>query len=208
MLRWVSFLRMMVFLALFVGAGLGLRSYLRSASEPSETIQERFFNYSTRLTSVRRLQLARIDQIEVFERTSVAALFGNRLKLPEVVIRATMPVEYNYHVDLSRPWSFDLQEGELVVTAPELEPSTPAGDISKLRFEVRKGSFFRDEKAVARAMQEQMTELLRGRAEGNLHLARETARKELESLLRSWTSSEGKSWRVQVRFSDEGTPHP
>lgn len=176
---------------------------IRSQFESSEVIRDRFMNHSTRLSPLRRLQLAQLDQVEVFERTSVATLFGNRLKLPDVIVRATMPVEYTYHVDFSQPWNFDVRGEQLIVTAPILTPGTPAGDVSQLKFEIRKGSIFRDEQAVARAMQDQMTELLKGRAENNLHLVRETARKELQSLVHSWMKSEQKNWVVTIRFADE-----
>ncbi|MGZ5278603.1 MAG: hypothetical protein ACXWC9_01595 [Pseudobdellovibrionaceae bacterium] len=152
--------------------------------------------------------MAKLNQMEVFERTSQAQIFWQRLNLPEVVVRATVPVEYRYYVEVNDKWQVKMENQVLTVIAPALFAGTPSPDISQLRFEVRKGSIFRNEKGVARALQNEITELLEKRANESLGLVRETARLQIQSLALQWLLSESKQAEIIVQFPDEFTGNP
>ena len=103
-----------------------------------ETAQTRFMSYATKITPLSRLEVAKLEQIEVFDRTSDEMIFWKILSLPQVVVRATLPVEYRYYVEFAEPWQVELEDRVLTVTAPALKPGTPSPNISELRYEVRK----------------------------------------------------------------------
>ncbi len=168
-----------------------------------ETAQTRFMSYATMVTPLKRVELAKINQVEIFERSSQPQLFWKRLNLPEVVVRVTVPVEYRYYVDLNQEWKIELNEQTLTVTAPALFAGTPSPDISKLNFEVRKGSIFRNEAKVEAALQSELTGLLEKRAKDSTVLVRETARQQISSLAEQWLKSETKQAQINVRFADE-----
>ena len=168
-----------------------------------ETAQTRFMSYATIVTPLKRVELAKINQIEIFERSSQPQLFWKRLNLPEVVVRVTVPVEYRYYVDLNQEWKIELNEQTLTVTAPALFAGTPSPDISKLNFEVRKGSIFRNEAKVEAALHSELTGLLEKRAKDSTVLVRETARQQISSLAEQWLKSETKQAQISVRFADE-----
>lgn len=170
----------------------------------SETAQTRFLSYATTVAPLKRIELAKINQIEIFERSSQAKLFWDHFNLPEVVVRASIPVEYRYYVDLDNQWKFEIKDNVLNVLAPPLRAGTPSPDISNLKFEVRKGSLFRNEGKVAEALKQDLTELLQVRAQLSVGVARDTAREQLISLVRQWLTSESKgSADISIRFQDE-----
>ena len=173
-----------------------------------ETAQTRFMSYATTVTPLKRLELAKINQLEIFERTSHAKLFWEKMNLPEVVIRATVPVEYRYYVELDKSWQVTMKGEVLNVVAPSLYAGTPAPDISKLRFEVRKGSFFRNEVQVAQDLQNEITGMLENRAKESSILVRESARQQIAQLIKQWLSSESKQGQIFVRFADEAPSAP
>ncbi len=168
-----------------------------------ETAQTRFMSYATTVTPLKRVELAKINQIEVFERSSQPQLFWKRLNLPEVVVRVTVPVEYRYYVDLNHKWKIELKEQSLQIVAPALFAGTPSPNISKLNFEVRKGSIFRNEAKVEAALQSELTGLLENRAKDSSALVRETARLQISSLAEQWLKSETKQAQISVRFAAE-----
>lgn len=194
------------FIALLV-AGL-LWWKIPNPQDSPEVIRDRFISYATKLNSVRRLEIAQLQQMEIFERKSQAKLWGTQLKLPDVVIRASIPVEYDYFVDLGQRWEFRQENNRVVVIAPALHPGTPAANVSEMTFEVAKGSLFRDNRKVAQSLQSEITELLKQRSQDHVHLVREVARKELESIVKTWMKLENKDWHVQVVFADENSPTP
>lgn len=182
---------------------MGLWHLYISRANRDEAVKDRFISYATSLSSLRRLQVAQLQQVEIFERKSEANLLGTKLKLPDVVVRASIPVEYNFYVDLVEPWTLEMRGEEVVVMAPALRPSTPASNISEMTFEVRKGSLFRNEKEVTDGLQNQISKLLEQRAQSHVSIVREVARKEIEMLVRAWLNLENKSVRPRVYFSDE-----
>jgi hypothetical protein len=178
-----------------------VRSHLAN-NLSNEALQTRFISYATTISTLRRLEIAQLKQVEVFERKSEASVLWDYLQLPPVVVRATVPVQYQYYVDLNDPWQFDRKDDNLAVLAPQLKVSTPAADISALNFEVRQGSFFRNEREVAVGLQKEMTPLLEQRGLYNLHLVRETARQELAKIIQDWISPD-KALNIKIIFVDE-----
>ncbi len=178
-----------------------MRSH-QASNFSNESLQTRFMSYATTISATRRLSVAQLKQVEVFERKSGASLFWNYVQLPDVVVRATVPVEYLYYVDLNERWEFTKRDTELLVVAPALKFNTPAADVSALNFEVRQGSMFRNERDVAVGLQKELTPLLEQRATFNQHLVRETARKELTKIITDWMGAEAPA-TIQVRFADE-----
>ena len=199
----------LLFLALRVATkssmGLSMVEHLMGNFR-DETAQTRFMSYATKITPLSRLEVAKLEQIEVFDRTSDEMIFWKILSLPQVVVRATLPVEYRYYVEFAEPWQVELEDRVLTVTAPALKPGTPSPNISELRYEVRKGSLFRSEKSVEKALNLELTKLLEKRARDNVSLVKETARQQISEIAKNWLNSESKQVEVIVRFADEAAP--
>jgi hypothetical protein len=174
------------------------------------TITTTFARESSALAGTTRLQFATLRQVEVFRRRDERSLFWGQLPLPDVVVEARAPVEYNYYLDLEKPWSFTLEGDRLRVEAPAIEFNAPAVDASALRYEVREGSVLRDEAEVLAALRASLTDATRLRARENIPLVRETARARAAEFVRTWMVSrfdDAKEVRVEVRFADEA-PRP
>lgn len=171
----------------------------------SETAQTRFLSYATTVAPLKRVELAKINQLEVFERSSQVKLFWDHFNLPEVVVRATVPVEYRFYVELDEGWQIEMKDNTVNVIAPSLQAGTPSPDISKLKFEVQKGSLFRNEVKVAEALQKDLSEMLKQRALQSVALVRDTARGQVTSLVKQWLVSESKNANIFVRFADEAS---
>ena len=168
-----------------------------------ESVETRFLSFATTVAPLKRLELAKLNQIEILERSSQPQLFWKTLNLPEVVVRATVPVEYRYYVEINDKWQVKMENQVLTMIAPALFAGTPSPDISQLQFEVRKGSFFRNEKEVARALQNEISGLLQKRGAESVALVRETARLQVKSIARQWLLSESKQAEIKVQFADE-----
>jgi hypothetical protein len=168
-----------------------------------ESAQTRFLSYAASVAPLKRLELGKINQLEVFERSSQVKLFWDHFRLPEVVVRATVPVEYRYYIELDGQWRIDIKDGSVNVLAPALLAGTPSPDISRLKFEVQKGSLFRNEVKVAEALQKDLSEMLQVRAQQSSYLVRETAREQLSTLVKQWLTAESKSAHIFIRFADE-----
>lgn len=183
-------------------------SFMPHEQFTDEAAQTRFMSFATTIAPLRRLEVAKVNQVEVFERKSEKTLFWTRLRLPDVVISASVPVEYHYYVELNDEWRFNMTAGKLDIIAPPLRFNTPAPNISELQFAVKEGSLFRNESEVAMALKSELTERLSERAKESTHLARETARKELIAIAKAWLAKdlrEGEQNKldVDVHFSDE-----
>ena len=175
------------------------------------TITTSFVSYATELGGTRKLQLARLKQMELFERRDEALILWGALALPDVVVEARAPVEYVYDVDLDAPWQFQLDGAWVVVTAPGLEWNTPALDVSSLQFVVREGSVFRDEAAVKERLRANLTALLGRRVEDHVALVREVARRQTEGFVEKWLRerfADGAAHRARVVFADEKPQAP
>jgi hypothetical protein len=154
----------------------------------------------------RKLQVASVQKLEAFTRTSRLTLF-KRLNLPEVVVRIQAPVTYTYVVDLKERWSIEKQDGALYVYVSDLEANLPAVDLSQMEMKVDKPSLFRDEDEVLKGLQSAMMPLLLEQADAYLDEARSTARTEIAGFVRAFIASrESKlaELRIEVRFPGEG----
>ncbi len=198
-----------VVVSLFLGATLAI--VFRDASlikgQVVEKIHTEFMGYATQINPSQKLQLAELNQVEVFERESSGKLWN--FNLPTVIVSITAPVSFVYVVDLKKPWEFRLENDVLVVVPPDIEWNPPAPDLSATRFDVRQGSVFRDEAAVMKSLSADFTPLLQARAAQNLALIRETARSSLQDIVLNWFKTQnpaGKEPKVQVVFPGESGP--
>jgi hypothetical protein len=170
------------------------------------TVTTSFVSFATEVGGGTYFQFAQLRQQELFERRDDAATLWGALQLPEVVVRATAPVETTYILDLKKPWDFHQEANKLLVVPPPIEFNTPAVDVSKLEFEVRAGSLLRDEAAALERLKGGITAMARRRARENIPLVREIGRQRTEEFVRTWLAERfvgGEDVRVQVIFRDE-----
>src|SRR4051812_17449690 len=102
------------------------------------TINTTFTSYATEMSANQFLQVATLTQHERFTRTDAATTAFGYIPLPEVIVEADAPITYTYYVDFNEAWNFALQDGQIIVTAPDLKFNKPAVDVSKMTYEVRK----------------------------------------------------------------------
>jgi hypothetical protein len=174
----------------------------------SGTIQTSFTSHATEVTGSSFLQFATLDEVEVFERTDRAAVLWGQLQLPDVVVRATAPVQYTYYLDLEQPWRFELTEGDrILVLAPEIQFNRPAIDVSRLDYEVRAQSMLRDERKALGQLRLGLVEMARERAHDNVELVREIGRRKTEEFVEGWLFHDfgetARRYHVEVVFADE-----
>lgn len=169
-----------------------------------ENIEYKFYAYATQITGKQRLQVAKLQETEVFERTSQAKAFW--IDLPDVVVKAVVPVEYGFFVEMNQGWKFQLVGDEVLVEVPALTNSTPAVDISRLQFEVVKGGLLRNEKKEVEKLQKELMAMLVEKSIEYRAKVRSEARASIEQFVKGWlTQMTGKlpSEKVKVRFADE-----
>jgi hypothetical protein len=169
-------------------------------------VETTFVNYASRATGSTFLQLATLRQVEVYTRKETGTVLWGRIELPDVVVSATVPVEYTYFVDLDEEWVFRLEGARLEVRAPAINFNTPSLDVSALHFEVLESSPLRDETEVAEALRAGLTRLSRNRAADHVDLVRETARREVAEFVSTWMAgafSDADRYTVEVLFADE-----
>jgi hypothetical protein len=188
--------------------GRSIATELRSvaAAFKTGTITTTFVSYAAEMSGGQKLQFATLKEMEVFERTDRAQVLWGQLELPEVVVRAEAPEEYTYYLDLEEKWDFLLQEKTVWVKAPPIRFNTPAIDVSRLRYEVKSGSVFRDEALAMEKLKRGIGELARARALENVGLVRELGRKQTAEFVRTWLLSrydDASAYRVEVLFADE-----
>jgi hypothetical protein len=188
--------------------GRNIASELRSvaAAFKTGTITTTFISHATEVSGGQKLQFATLKEMEVFERTDRAHVLWGQLELPEVVVRAEAPVEYTYYLDLEERWDL-LLEGETVrVQAPPIRFNTPAIDVSRLRYEVKSGSVFRDEALALENLKRGLGQLAKERASTNVSLVREIGRKKTTEFVRTWFLSrydDAADYHIDVVFADE-----
>ena len=172
----------------------------------SETLQTRFLSFATQVSGSQRFQFATLRQNEQIEKRSSATLFWNKLQLPDVVVRATVPVEYTYYLDLNPPWQFRKTGGVLEVIVPVPGHNEPSANLSELRFEVKEGSLFRREQLVVDGLKDSMMDFLRQRANENLSAVKETGRRETKKFITQWLATSAADENitdVRIQFQDE-----
>ena len=156
-----------IIFVVLVGFGLMFNRFAHDSQGVREVFKENikteFFSFATEIKGLQHLTVAELTQMEVFERTSSASAFFDRIKLPDVVVSIAAPVSFHYYFDFKKPWSFFLDQDVLVVVPPPLEFYPPSVDISQTEFNIKKGSLFRDEAAVMSQLQSELTPLLNER---------------------------------------------
>lgn len=181
-----------------------LRDLARAFTEG--TVTHEFVSYTTSLSGTTFLQVATLEQMESFHlEDSLSTLWGV-VELPSVEVRATAPVTFTYYLDLAAPWNLDLRDGRVRVAAPNLRWNKPAVDVSRLHYEVLRGSLLRDESVVERALAREMTGRTGIRAVENVALVRETARRQTADFVRNWLLQqypEADQLPIEVVFADE-----
>ena len=188
--------------------GRSIATELRSvaAAFKTGTITTTFVSYAAEMSGSQKLQFASLKEMEVFERTDRAQVLWGQLELPEVVVRAEAPVEYTYYLDLEERWNFLLEGPSVRVQAPPIRFNSPAIDVSRLRYEVKSGSVFRDEALALENLKRGLGELSRARAGENVALVRELGRKQTAEFVRTWLLSrydDASSYHIEVTFADE-----
>lgn len=223
---WVKPLAWVLIVAMLLGAGLYVFHSLRNlpaeavksgraalgdmmkvaSAFSSGTVTTSFHSYATELSGGSFFQFAQLRQIEVFERADEATTLWGNLQLPEVVVRATAPVEYTYVLDFNGRWEFRQEGRRVVVLAPAIEVNKPAVDASRIEYEVRAGSLFRDEQLAMARLKDGITTHSYQRAKENIPLVREVGRRRVEEFVSVWLGNrfvDGKDVSVEVVFPDE-----
>ncbi|MDE2690470.1 MAG: hypothetical protein OXI49_08125 [Acidobacteriota bacterium] len=171
------------------------------------SVQTSFMSYATEVSGSSFLQFASLDQTEVLERTDSASLLWGRLRLPDVVVEARVPVRYTYYLDLEDEWSLTLEGTTVHVLAPGVRANRPAVDASAIEYRVQGDSILRDEEAVLEQLRLRITDQLAARAGENIALVRELGRRRTADFVRTFLLSQFgedvEAYRIDVRFRDE-----
>ena len=208
-------IKVIVILALLIGSGVyyGIHKYQTRPMQNvfpelfTENIEYRFRSYAIQLTGKQSLYVAKLQQHETIERTSYASLLW--FNLPPMIVKVEVPVEYNYFVNLSGGWRFEVQADTLVVSIPELGSSTPAVDIANLKMGIAEGGLLRNEKKALEKMTKELPGLLIDRAIANREVVREEARKSVEQFVRTWLGSvlnQPFDRRIRIEFPHDSIP--
>lgn len=171
------------------------------------TVQTSFLSYATEVSGSAFLQFATLDQTEVLQRTDSARLLWGRLRLPDVVVEARVPVRYTYYLDLEDEWSLTLEGTTVHVLAPGVRANRPAVDTSAIEYRVQADSVLRNEEAVLEQLRLRITDQLASRADENIALVRELGRRKTADFVRTFLlaqfGEDVDGYRIEVRFRDE-----
>jgi hypothetical protein len=169
-----------------------------------------FTSYATTISGSQYLQFATLSQHETFTRKDESSVAFGYIPLPDVIVEASAPVSYTYYLDLNARWDFVLQDGVILVTAPDIKYNRPSVDVSSITYEVKKNSFLRNTSEAMENLRNSITWLSYKKAEANIELVRETGRKQTETFVENWLAksfTDGKKYPVKVRFRHEaGAP--
>jgi hypothetical protein len=170
------------------------------------TITTTFTSYATSMSGSQYLQFAELKEHEVFTRKDESSLAYGYIPLPDVIVEAKAPVTYTYYLDLNERWDFRLQDGVIWVLAPDIKFNKPAVDASRITYEVKKKSFFRNTTEAMENLKNSITLLSYNRARTNIELVRETGRRQTETFVQNWLAkafADGKKYPVKVMFRSE-----
>lgn len=171
------------------------------------SVQTSFVSYATEVSGSAFLQFATLDQTEVLERTDSASLLWGRLRLPDVVVEARVPVRYTYYLDLEDDWQLTLDGKTVTVLAPGVRANRPAVDASAIEYRVQGDSILRDEEAVLEQLRLRITDQLAARAGENIALVRELGRRRTADFVRTFLlaqfGEDVEDYRIEVHFRDE-----
>jgi hypothetical protein len=185
---------------------VGIKAQQVAAAFKQGTITTIFTSYATSVSGSQYLQFATLSQVETFTRKDESSTAFGYIPLPEVIVEATAPVSYTYYLDLNAHWDFKLQDGVLWVIAPEIKFNKPAIDASRITYEVKKNSLFRNTTEAMESLKESITGLSIKKAQDNIELVRDTGRRQTETFVENWlakTFSDGKKYPVKVIFRSE-----
>jgi hypothetical protein len=169
-------------------------------------INTTFTSYATTISGSQYLQFATLSQHETFTRTDESSLAFGHIPLPDVIVEASAPISYTYYLDLNARWDFKLQDGVILVTAPDIKFNRPAVDVSHITYEVKKNSILRNTSEAMQNLKDSITGLSYKKAEANIELVRETGRKQTEAFVENWLAksfADGKKYPVKVQFRHE-----
>lgn len=217
MMKWILRTKAIVFLTLILFLGVGvyfIAGKLRQATHSqvelyNEQITEKFVTTIQQLTGKQSLYVAKLQTVEVVERTSATKALG--ISLPSVMLEAKIPVEYNYYISLSGGWRFEVHNKELRVFPPELSSSRPAIDLSKMQFNIKKGSVLRNQKELMKKFESDIPGFLIERAIQHRESVREEARRSVEEFIRNWiltSMAPLEVEQVRVQFPHEMSNSP
>lgn len=187
--------------------GLALGWWVKWGSPPvltSEVSRVRLESHLLSLAGSSRIELAELKTLERLERTSEARVFWNLLKLPSVVVEASVPVTYRYTVSLESKFEIrKLSEQHWEVSAPALTPAPPSADLSAFEMRVRQGSVLRNEALVLDQLKASLTPWLESQARRHIMSVKEVARARLEALIRAWilNATSQDPGRIVVEFA-------
>ncbi len=171
------------------------------------SVQTSFISYATDVSGSAYLQFATLDQMELLERRDSTSVLWGRLRLPEVVVEARIPVHYTYYLDLEDEWTLRLDDTTVEVVAPGVRANRPAVDASAIEYVVQADSVLRNEDAVMEQLRREITPRLAARAGENIGLVREEGRRRTAEFVRAfllWRFGEDvDAYRIEVRFRDE-----
>lgn len=173
------------------------------------TVTTTFTSYATALSGSQYLQFATFSEQETFTRTDESSLLFGYIPLPDIIVQASAPVTYTYYLDLNAPWDFTLQDGVVWVTAPDIRYNKPALDVSRMTYEVKKDSHFRNTTEAMENLRSSMMWMCHQKARANIELVRETGRRQTETFVANWLAKsfgDGKKFIVKVRFRGEKPP--
>lgn len=175
-----------------------------SVVQMTETQENSLKTHLFALSGSKKMILSTLKHYEVFEKKSELHLFNERLRLPDIIVRASMPVEYNYYVDFDGEWFISVDDLEIKVIAPSLQVLPPSVALSELEFEVKKGSLFRRDSVVLDALRSELDELLNESAQSYVPTIQETARRELKQFVELWAEGHDKGTSsIKIIFKDE-----
>ena len=185
---------------------VGIKAQEVAAAFKQGTITTIFTSYATTVSGSQYLQFATLSQVETFTRKDESSTAFGYIPLPEVIVEATAPVSYTYYLDLNAHWEFKLQDGVLWVIAPEIKFNKPAVDASRITYEVKKNSLFRNTAEATANLKESITGLSIKKAHDNIALVRDTGRHQTETFVENWLAksfSDGRKYPVKVVFRSE-----
>jgi hypothetical protein len=171
------------------------------------TVTTAFVSYATTLTNHQHLEFATLKQHEIFTRTEQTSTAFGYIPLPDVVVEARAPVEYNYYLDLNGQWQFVLKDNVVYVLAPPIRFNKPAVDASAITYEVRKG-YLKSAEATDN-LKKSISSLVVLKAKENVPLVRESVRKETADFVEKWlmkSFTDGQEYPVKVYFPGEKLP--
>jgi hypothetical protein len=226
-------LAVVVVAALLVGGGVFLardateragkvtESTLGAAASAAKEIVGSFFsgNVTTEfLSSVptvksggKRLEVARIEHMEIVTRRDARSIGFGWVSLGTNVAEIRVPATLRYHVVLDDRWEVIVDGPICHVRAPQLRPTLPAAiDTSKLEKRLDEGWLRFDGQEQLDELERTITPTLDEKASSDsfMKLAREQARRDLHELVRDWLRAKGqwgpgKIRAIEVTFPGE-----